>query len=404
MGALTPLGNNLQETWEGICRCKSGIDSIKGFDAAQIETKIAGELKGFDPLLYLNRKVLRRLDNFIIYAIASAEMAVADAGLVIRDDNAERTGVIIGSAIGGLSTIEKEKTAMVLESKHRLSPFTVPAVLANLAAGHVSIRFNAKGPINCTVTACSSGACAIGDAARLIADGYADTMIAGGTEAAVTALCISGFNAMQAISTRNDEPSKASRPFDLDRDGFVISEGSAVVILEELSRAMDRGAKIYGELAGYGNTSDAFHMAAPPPGHEGAARCMKLALADAKIDSSEVDYINAHGTSTNLNDAYETAAVKTVFGEHAKKIPISSTKSMTGHLLGATGALEAIFCLKAIGEGIIPPTINLDHPDPVCDLDYVPHKARKAEIKTAISNTFGFGGVNAVLVFKKFER
>jgi 3-oxoacyl-[acyl-carrier-protein] synthase II len=402
MGALTPLGNNLQETWEGICQCKSGIDSITRFDATQLETKIAGELKGFDPLLYLNRKVVRRLDNFIIYAIASAEMAVADAGLVIGDNNAERTGVIIGSAIGGLSTIEKE--AMVLGSRHRMSPFTVPAVLANLAAGHVSIRFGAKGPINCTVTACSSGACAIGDAARLIADGYADAMIAGGTEAAVTALCISGFNAMQAISTRNDEPYKASRPFDVDRDGFVISEGSAVVILEELSRAMDRGAKIYGELAGYGNTSDAFHMAAPPPGHEGAARCMKAALVDAKIDSSEIDYINAHGTSTTLNDAYETEAIKNVFGEHAKKIPISSTKSMTGHLLGATGSLEAIFCLKAIGEGIIPPTINLDHPDPVCDLDYVPNKARKAEIKTAISNTFGFGGVNAVLVFKKFER
>ena len=403
MGALTPLGNNLQETWEGICQGKSGIDSITRFDATHLETKIAGELKGFDPLLYFNRKMVRRLDNFIIYAIASAEMAVADAGLVIGNDNGERTGVIIGSAIGGLSTIEKEKKAMVLESRHRISPFTVPAVLANLAAGHVSIRFGAKGPINCTVTACSSGACAIGDAARLIADGYADAMIAGGTEAAVTELCISGFNAMQAISTRNDEPHKASRPFDVDRDGFVVSEGSAVVILEELSRATDRGAKIYGELTGYGNTSDAFHMAAPPPGHEGAARCMKVALADAKSDSSEIDYINAHGTSTTLNDAYETEAIKNVFGKYAKKIPISSTKSMTGHLLGATGALEAIFCMKAIGEGIIPPTINLDNPDPVCDLDYVPNNARKAEINTAISNTFGFGGVNAVLIFKKFK-
>ena len=403
MGALTPLGNNLQETWNGICQGKSGIAGITRFDPAQNETKIAGELKGFDPLIYLNRKMARRLDNFITYAIASAEMAVADAGLVIKNDNAERTGVIIGSAIGGLSTIEKEKEAMVRDPLHRMSPFMVPAVLANLAAGHVSIRFGAKGPINCTVTACSSGACAIGDAARLITDGYADVMIAGGTEAAVTPLCISGFNAMQAISTRNDEPEKASRPFDADRDGFVISEGSAVVVLEELSLAMDRGAKIYGELTGYGNTSDAFHMAAPPPGHEGAARCMRIALADAKSDISEIDYINAHGTSTNLNDAYETEAIKDVFGKYAKKIPISSTKSMTGHLLGATGALEAIFSLKAIGDGIIPPTINLDHPDPVSDLDYVPHSARKAEIKTAMSNTFGFGGVNAVLVFKKFE-
>jgi 3-oxoacyl-[acyl-carrier-protein] synthase II len=403
MGAVTPLGNNLQETWEGICRGKSGIETITRFDTARSETKIAGELKGFDPLLYLNRKMARRLDNFIIYALASAEMAVADAGLVVTAGDAERTGVIIGSAIGGLSTIEKEKKAMILEPLHRMSPFTVPAVLANLAPGHVSIRFGAKGPINCTVTACSSGACAIGDAARLIAYGYADAMIAGGTEAAVTDLCINGFNAMQAISTRNDEPAGASRPFDNDRDGFVISEGSAVVILEELSHAANRGAKVYGELVGYGNTSDAFHMAAPPPGHEGAARCMKAALADAAMDISEIDYINAHGTSTTLNDAYETEAIKTVFGDRAKKIPVSSTKSMTGHLLGATGALEAIFCLKAIGEGIIPPTINLDHPDPVCDLDYVPHRARKADIKTALSNTFGFGGVNAVLAFKKFE-
>ena len=403
MGALTPLGNNLQQTWEGICRSESGIDRITHFDAGPLETKIAGEVRGFDPLLYFNRKMARRLDNFIIYAVASAEMAVDDAHLVINDADAGRTGVIIGSAIGGLSTIEKEKKAMLLDSRHRISPFMVPAVLANLAPGHVSIRFGAKGPINCTVTACSSGACAIGDAARLIADGYADAMIAGGTEAAVTELCVHGFNAMQAISTRNDEPARASRPFDRDRDGFVISEGSAVVILEELHRAMDRGAKIYGELAGYGNTSDAFHMAAPPPGHEGAARCMKAALVDAEMDISEIDYINAHGTSTTLNDAYETEAIKNVFGDRAKKIPVSSTKSMTGHLLGATGSLEAIFCLKAIGEGIIPPTINLDHPDPVCDLDYVPHRARKAEIKAAISNTFGFGGVNAVLVFKRFE-
>jgi 3-oxoacyl-[acyl-carrier-protein] synthase II len=403
MGALTPLGNNLSETWERVCQGKSGIAPITLFDPAQNETKIAGELKEFDPLCYLDRKMARRLDHFIIYAIASAEMAIADADLIINNDNAERTGVIIGSAIGGLSTIEKEKEAMVRDPRHRMSPFTVPAVLANLAAGHVSIRFGAKGPINCTVTACSSGACAIGDAARLIADGYADIMIAGGAEAAVTPLCISGFNAMQAISTRNDEPQKASRPFDVDRDGFVISEGSAVVVLEELSLAMDRGARIYGELAGYGNTSDAFHMAAPPPGHEGAARCMRIALADAGSDISEIDYINAHGTSTNLNDAYETEAIKAVFGEHAKNIPVSSTKSMTGHLLGATGALEAIFCLKTICEGILPPTINLDHPDPVCDLDYVPHQARKSDVKTAISNTFGFGGVNAVLVFKRFE-
>lgn len=403
MGAVTPLGNNLADTWAGVCEGKSGIDRITGFDTRHVATKIAGELKGFDPLEYLNRKEVRRLDGFIIYAIAAARMAMEDAGLVIHEGNAERTGVVVGSAIGGLATIEKSKEEMMAGPHHRLSPFTIPAVLANLAAGHVSIRFGAKGPINCPVAACSSGASAIGDAARLIADGYADAMIAGGTEAAVTELCIAGFNAMQAISTRNEEPQKASRPFDVDRDGFVVSEGAGIVVLEELESAQKRGARILGEIIGYGLTSDAYHMAAPPPGHEGAARCMKAALADAQIDAAQIDYINAHGTSTNLNDAYETEAIKTVFGEHAQKIPVSSTKSMTGHLLGATGALEAILSLKAINEGIIPPTINLENPDPVCDLDYVPGRARKMTIKTAMSNTFGFGGVNAVLVIKKFE-
>jgi 3-oxoacyl-[acyl-carrier-protein] synthase II len=403
MGALTPLGNNLADTWEGICRSRSGIDRITQFDTKHTATKIAGELKGFDPLPYVNRKVVRRLDNFIVYALAAAEMAMADAGFDINDSNAERTGVVIGSAIGGLATTEKAKEAMLLGPHYRLSPFTIPAVLANLAAGHVSIRFGAKGPINCPVAACSSGACAIGDAARLIADGYADAMIAGGTEAAVTELCLVGFNAMQAISTRNDEPQRASRPFDVDRDGFVVSEGAGVVVLEELSHAQGRGAKILGELIGYGLTSDAYHMAAPPPGHEGAARCMKAALADACVDATDIDYINAHGTSTNLNDSYETEAIKTVFGQHAKAMPVSSTKSMTGHLLGATGALEAILSLKAISEGIIPPTINLDNPDPLCDLDYVPGVARKANIGTVMSNTFGFGGVNAVLVLRKFK-
>ncbi len=403
MGAVTPLGNNLADTWEGICEGKSGIDRITAFDTRHVATKIAGELKGFDPLEYLNRKEVRRLDGFIIYAIAAARMAMEDSGLAIHDGNAERTGVVIGSAIGGLATIEKAKEEMMEGPHHRLSPFTIPAVLANLAAGHVSIRFGAKGPINCPVAACSSGASAIGDAARLIADGYADAMIAGGTEAAVTELCIAGFNAMQAISTRNDEPQRASRPFDAGRDGFVVSEGSGIVVLEELESARKRGARILGEIIGYGLTSDAYHMAAPPPGHEGAARCMKAALADAGIDAAEIDYINAHGTSTNLNDAYETEAIKTVFGKHAGRIPVSSTKSMTGHLLGATGAIEAIFSLKAINGGIIPPTINLENPDPACDLDYVPGKARKMAIKTAMSNTFGFGGVNAVLVLKKFE-
>ncbi len=403
LGAVTPLGNDVAETWEAICRGKSGVTPITRFDCTSFETKIAAEVKGFDPLRYINKKELRRLDDFIIYALAAAEMAIADSGLVVGEEAAERTGVIIGSGIGGLATIEREKVAILQGGPRKMSPFTIPAVLANLAAGHVSIRFRAKGPINCTVTACSAGTCAIGDAARIITDGAADIMIAGGSEAAVTPMCVAGFNAMRAISRRNEEPEKASRPFDIDRDGFVIGEGSGIVILEALSHALKRGARIHGELVGYGLTGDAFHMAAPPPGHEGAVRAMKAALRDAGMDIAEIDYINAHGTSTPLNDAYETEALKTVFGEHAGRLAVSSTKSMTGHLFGAAGGVEAIFCLKAISEGVLPPTINLDHPDPACDLDYVPHRARKKAIRTAMSNSFGFGGVNASLIFQKFE-
>jgi 3-oxoacyl-[acyl-carrier-protein] synthase II len=403
MGAVTPLGNSVAETWEGICRGKSGIGKLTKFDCTAYETRIAGELKGFDPLQYVNKKELRRLDDFIIYALAASEMALADAGLAIGATDAERTGVIIGSAIGGVATIEKEKEAILQGGPRKMSAFTIPAVLANLAAGHVSIRFGAKGPINCSVTACATGSTSIGDAARLIAEGHADCMITGGVEAAVTPMCIAGFNAMRAISKRNDEPEKASRPFDRDRDGFVLGEGCGLVILESLPRALNRGARIYGEIIGYGNTSDAFHMAAPPPGHEGAARCMRVALKDAGMEADEIDYINAHGTSTLLNDAYETEAIKTVFGEHARRLAVSSTKSMTGHLLGAAGGIETIFCVKAIETGVLPPTINLDHPDPTCDLDYVPHQARKAAIRAAMSNAFGFGGVNAVLIFRKFE-
>jgi 3-oxoacyl-[acyl-carrier-protein] synthase II len=403
MGAVTPLGNSVAGTWEGICLGKSGIAPITRFDCSAFETRIAGEVKGFDPLAYVNKKELRRLDDFIIYSLAASEMALTDAGLVIGNQRAERSGVIIGTAIGGLATIEKEKEAIFLGGPRKMSAFTIPAVLANLAAGHVSIRFGAKGPINCTVTACASGACAIGDAARIIAYGDADVMIAGGVEAAVSPLCVAGFNAMRALSRRNDEPEKASRPFDRDRDGFVIGEGSGIVILESLPHALARGARILGELAGYGLTGDAFHMAAPPPGHEGAGRAMKAALLDAGMEPSGIDYINAHGTSTPSNDGNETEAIKTVFGEHATRLAVSSTKSMTGHLLGAAGGLEAILCVKAIGDGLLPPTINLDHPDVGCDLDYVPLQARKRDIRTAMSNTFGFGGVNAVLIFRKWE-
>jgi 3-oxoacyl-[acyl-carrier-protein] synthase II len=403
MGAVTPLGNSVGETWEGICAGKSGIARITKFDCAAFETKIAGELKGFDPLAYVNRKELRRVDPFIVYALAASQMALADAGLVIGAEQAERTGVIVGCAIGGLATIEREKEEVLLGGPRKMSPFTIPAALANLAAGHVSIRSGAKGPIGCPVAACASGTSAIGDAFRTVTDGYADIMIAGGVEAAVTPLCVAGFNAMRTISKRNDEPEKASRPFDRERDGFVISEGCGLVILESLPHALARGSRIYGEVAGYGNTSDAFHMAAPPDGHEGAQRCMRAALQDAGMDAADIDYINAHGTSTVMNDAFETEAIKNVFGEHSRKLAVSSTKSMTGHMLGAAGGLEAILCLKAIGEGVLPPTTNLDNPDPECDLDYVPHRARKQDVRTAMSNTFGFGGVNAVLIFKKFE-
>jgi 3-oxoacyl-[acyl-carrier-protein] synthase II len=310
--------------------------------------------------------------------------------------------VIIGSAIGGLATLEREKEKILNVGPHKMSPFTIPAVLANLGSGHVSVRFGAKGPISCPVTACAAGTNAIGDSFRIISHGYADAMITGGAEAAVSPLCVAGFNIMKAISVNNDHPEKASRPFDLERDGFVIGEGCGILILEELSFALRRGARIYAEVVGYGLTGDAFHMVAPPPGHEGAARCMKLALEEAEMTPTAIDYINAHGTSTPLNDIYETEAIKAVFGGYSETIAVSSTKSMTGHLLGATGAVEVIIAVKTICEGIIPPTINLDHPDPACDLDYVPHQPREKEINAAMSNTFGFGGVNAVLIVKKF--
>ncbi len=403
LGAITPLGNSVAESWEGAIAGKSGVGPITKFDSTAFNTRIAAETKNFDPLQFVDKKEVRRYDIFIIYALAAAEMAMADAALTITPEISTHAGVIIGSAIGGLASMEQEKEVLLASGPRKISPFAVPGILANLAAGHVSIRFGAKGPINCAVTACAAGTSAIGDAYKTIAYGDADIMISGGTEAAITPLAVGGFNSMRALSVRNDEPQKASRPFDKKRDGFVIGEGSGIIILEELSFALRRGARIYAELAGYGCTSDAFHMAAPPPGHEGAARSMLVAVKDAALDLTEIDYINAHGTSTPLNDLYETQAVKAVFGQHAQKLMISSTKSMTGHMLGATGGVEAIFAVKALSEGIIPPTINLDNPDPECDLDYVANVARKKEISTALSSTFGFGGVNSVLVFKKFH-
>lgn len=403
LGTVNPIGNCVEDTWERLYAGKSGIAEITKFDAANFRTKIAGEVKNFDPLAFITSKELRRLDVFIVYALACAEMAIVDAGLIIDDKNSERTGVILGTGIGGLSTVENEKKVLLNSGAKKISPFTIPGVLANLASGNVAIRYGAKGPISCTVTACSSGNNAIGDAFRTISHGYADVMITGGTEAAVCPLTIAAFNAMRAISTRNDNPEAASRPFDKDRDGFVVSEGCGIVILEELTSALNRGATIYAELSGFGSTCDAFHIAAPPPGHPGAVRCMRLALEDAGLEPSDIDYINAHGTSTSLNDLYEIEAIKQVFGDHSKKLAVSSTKSMTGHLLGAAGGLETIVSVKSIYEGVIPPTINLDNPDPECNLDLVPHKKKEKDIEAAMSNTFGFGGVNAVLVFRKFH-
>ena len=402
LGALTPLGNSVGESWECAIAGKSGIGPISKFNSTPFKSRIAGEVKNFDPMQFVDKQEVRRYDDFILYAIAASEMAMNDAQLTISSEISSRAGVIIGSGIGGVATMESEIKVLFASGPRKISPFAIPAILANLASGHVSIRFGAKGPINCTVTACAAGTSAIGDAYKTIAYGDADIMITGGVEAAITPLAVGGFSAMRALSTRNDDPKKASRPFDQSRDGFVIGEGCGIVILEELSFAQKRGAHIYAELAGYGCTSDAFHMAAPPPGHEGAARSMQVALKDAGLNPADIDYINAHGTSTPLNDLYETQAIKTLFGGHAQKLMVSSTKSMTGHMLGATGGVEAIFAIKALQEGIIPPTINLDNPDPECDLDYVPNVARQKKINTAMSNTFGFGGVNAVLVFKKY--
>lgn len=404
LGALTPVGNSAGEAWEGVCSGRSGIGPITKFDCSAFETKIAGEIKNFDPLIHVNKKELRRYDDFIVYALAAADMAMRDAALSIGSDQAERAGVIIGSAIGGLPTLEKEKEKLLSAGPRRISPFAIPAALANLAGGHVSIRYHLKGPINCPVTACASGTYGIGDAFRMIAWDHADIMVAGGVEAVVCPLAVGAFNAMRALSTRNDEPEKASRPFDTGRDGFVLSEGCGILILEEYHHALNRGAKVYAELAGYGITSDAFHMAAPPPGHEGAVRCMRAALRDAAMQPEDIDYINAHGTSTPLNDLYEAEAIGTVFGDHPSRLLVSSTKSMTGHLLGGAGGVEAVFAAKAIEEGTVPPTINLEQPDPAAGaLDFVPHVARKKDVRTVMSNTFGFGGANAVLILKKFE-
>jgi 3-oxoacyl-[acyl-carrier-protein] synthase II len=402
LGAVTPLGIGVEETWKNIKAGKSGIGKITKFDASTLPSQIAGEVKNFKPEEFMPAKLVSRIDTFIQYAIAGARMALEDAKLPLKDLGDE-VGVIIGVGMGGVGLIEHYTRVFDEKGYKRVSPFFIPMIIPNMAAGQVAILFGAKGPNSAVCTACAAGNHAIGEAFRIIREGKAKVMICGGTESVITPLCIAGFSVMKALSTRNEEPEKASRPFDAQRDGFVVAEGCGILILEDLEHAQKRGAKIYAELIGYGFNSDAYHMTAPPPNGEGAAKCMELALQDAGIEPSQVDYINAHGTSTPLNDVAETRAIKSVFKEHAYKLMVSSTKSMTGHLLGGAGGLEAVITVLALYEGIVPPTINLENPDPECDLDYVPNYARCADIKIALSNAFGFGGNNACLIFKKWE-
>jgi len=400
---VSPLGIGVEKTWQALVQGKSGVARITKFDPTGFDTQIAAEVKDFVPENFMEKKEIKRMDIFIQYAMASAMMALEDAQLPITPQNADRVGVVVGAGLGGLTTIESFHKILMEKGPGRISPFFIPALIVNEAPGQISIRFGAKGPNSSVVTACATGNHNIGDAWRMIQRGDADAIIAGGVEATITPLAVSGFNAMKALSTRNHEPEKASRPFDKDRDGFVMGEGCGIIILEEMNQALDRGAKIYAEIIGYGLNGDAHHITAPAPDGEGAARCMAMALKSAGISPEEVDYINAHGTSTDYNDLYETMAIRAVFKEHAKKLAVSSTKSMTGHLLGGAGGVEAIFTVLTIHRGLIPPTINYDTPDPECDLDYVPNVARMADVRVALSNSFGFGGTNAVLIFKKFE-
>ena len=404
IGAVTPIGLNAQEFWKNSVAGKSGAARITCFDPEQYDTKIACEVKGFNPLDFIDKKAVNRMDLFAQYAIACAEMAVRDSSLNLEKEERERIGVIFGSGIGGMWTWHKQmQTVYETGGPHRISPFFVPMMIADIAAGYISMRFQVKGPNYATTSACATSSHAIADATMLIQRGDADVMFTGGSEAAVCPMGVGGFNAMKALSTRNDAPEKASRPFDAERDGFVMGEGGGMLILEELGHAMSRGARIYGEVCGIGMTADAYHITAPAPGGEGAIRSMRLAMKDAGVQPEEVDYINAHGTSTPFNDRSESQAIKSVFGAHAYKLHVSSTKSMTGHLLGAAGAVESIVAILSTSCDVIPPTINYEHPDPECDLQYVPNTSIKKTVNVAISNTFGFGGHNASLLFKKFQ-
>ena len=401
IGAVTPLATGAEQSWPALCQGKSGIARITKFDPTGFRTQIAAEIKDFHPEDFLDRKRIRRTDPFIHYALVAARMAMDDAGLIINDSNADRVGIVVGTCVGGMSTYEKNLFTLREEGPDKVSPFFIPGFIPNMAAGEISIVSGAKGPSQCVVTACASGSHAIGDAFRLIQYGEADAVIAGGSDAYILPVGVAGLGRMGAISRRNDEPEKASRPFDKNRDGFVLGEGAGIVILEELGSAMKKGAKIYAELVGFGSNIDGFHITEPDP--ENQAKCIKLALSEAAISAGDIDYINAHGTSTPLNDTSETKAIKIALGKHAKEVPVSSNKSMIGHLLAGAGAVEAIFTVLTIRDGIIPPTINYDTPDPECDLDCVPNVARKAEVNIALSNSFGFGGANAALVFRKFS-
>ncbi len=403
VGLVTALGTGTEETWRGLCEGRSGVARITRFDATQFSTQIAAEVKDFDPLRWFDKKDIKKMDSFIHYAVAAAEGAMKQAGLTVGPELAERTGVFIGSGIGGFTIIEREHQAFLEGGPRKISPFFIPSSIINLAAGQVSIRFGARGPNSAPCTACSSGAHAIGDAFRVISHDDADIMICGGSEAAVTPMGVGGFAAMRALSTRNEEPHRASRPFDKDRDGFVVGEGAGVLVLEDLEFAKKRGAQIIAELVGYGMSGDAFHITLPPDDGNGAHRVMLKALTDAGVRPGQIDYINAHGTSTPPNDRIETYAIKRLFGEHARKLAISSTKSMIGHLLGAAGAVEAGITSLVVKRGIIPPTINYETPDPDCDLDYVPNKSRRVAVRYALSNSFGFGGTNAALLFKRYD-
>ncbi|NJO97224.1 MAG: beta-ketoacyl-ACP synthase II [Pleurocapsa sp. CRU_1_2] len=403
LGAITPIGKNLADYWDGLLRGRNGVGAVTLFDASEHACQIAAEVKNFDPHEYLDKKDAKRMDRFAQFGVCASIQALADAKFEINELNADQVGVLIGTGVGGLRVMEEQNENLITKGPRKVSPFTIPMMIANMAAGLTAIHTGAKGPNSCTVTACAAGSHAIGDAFRLVQGGYAKAMICGGAEAAVTPLSFAGFCSAKALSTRNDSPENASRPFDRDRDGFVMGEGSGILLLEELEHALGRGAKIYAEIVGYGMTCDAYHMTSPVPGGQGAAKAIELALTDGDLSPNQVDYINAHGTSTQANDSNETKAIKKALGERANQIAVSSTKSMTGHLLGGSGGIEAVATVMAIANNRVPPTINLKNPDPDCDLDYVPNSSREQQVNVALSNSFGFGGHNVTLAFKKYS-